>query len=153
MRGLKVCLLLIPAVVLPIAEALPRLRGLKVAGWASQLTTYFIAEALPRLRGLKGQIREERAEHNKGCRGIAPIEGTESARGKGQPRDERGRCRGIDPIEGTERQRCILVNTVTRRYRGIAPTERDKRKGWTKFLFSMLNGYYFSYTFFLFASL
>ena len=36
-----------------IAEALPRLRGLKVVLLQASSSAWFIAEALPRLRGLK----------------------------------------------------------------------------------------------------
>ena len=60
-----------------------------------------IAEALPRLRGLKYLLFECGFINERYCRGVAPIEGTEIPRPSACALTC-ANCRGVAPIEGTE---------------------------------------------------
>ena len=85
-----------------IAEALPRLRGLKETTRGGLVVWDAIAEALPRLRGLKDYNGCAVRSLEYDCRGIAPIEGTERLSVLCWVTRILSHCRGIAPIEGTE---------------------------------------------------
>ena len=76
LRGLKATGQIVVKAGRKIVEALPRLRGLKVLSRFPCCYTV-IVEALPRLRGLKARGRKGMSIVSN-CRGIAPVEGTES---------------------------------------------------------------------------